>query len=300
MGFATFYQEHFGGAHSKTQLYLGFALFFAGVTLALSGIVWLLVGDAYYPDLGELLSRDQVKLSVYLAALGLPLIFFGAGLTLPSRKIIHLVAGIGSLICLYGSFRFNEAFRTDVNEFQGIDAVIGSYTIGLLILVTTTGLSLVINFVSRYVVLPGQEMLDPYGDQMPDIDTVMADIEREVAKQSLSWGGMGGDELSVRQIIKIRADFGEDAFVNEAAAGTTTTETHDDTGDLAFRSLMQMRGRDVHESTDDETDTQDAVAALVALRKAKQVELERSWWYRFKRWFFSLFLGRRDGKAGGR
>lgn len=299
--FADFYRKHLGGTESAAQLYAGFGVFTAGVVLCAVGVIVFLFGDLIFDLPSEgFINQERIKLPAFLGLLGLPLLFFGIQLTLPARKVIHLLSGVGALVCLWGALWFNQAYPGE--EWLRGDAVdvISLYTLGLVVLVVTTGVGLVVNFVSRFVVLPGQEVLDPWDEfgREPSIDEIMADIEREVSRQNLSWGGMEGPS-GIQNVVRMKMDFGEGAVVSSGKAGLVTELPADEEAESGYMELLRMRGRDTKESSsDDESETDLAINTLKALRQARQEELERSWWYRFKRWFFSLFLGdRRRGKG---
>lgn len=291
------YRRHFGGTQSSAQLYGGFAAFFAGAALGLVGIMVVLSGDFLIEE-----SSSRYKIGILIASLGMPLLFMGLQLTLPSRLVIHVLAGLGAAVCLAGVILFTQAWPGQWGPRAELDRsgqVIGVYTLGLVLLVTTTAMALVVNFVSRHMVLPGHELDDDLfadPDRPVTMDEVMRDIEREVARQKLTWGGVEGDRLP-REFLKLRADFGPDATVSHGRAGKIT-ETMANEMDLAFTSLARLRGTEGRE-TADEDDTSVAIDALKALRRARQAELEASWWYRFKRWLVTLFTGKTDRSHNG-
>lgn len=290
--FAAAYRRHFGGTESALQLYSGFTAFFAGVALGLAGILVVLSGDL-------LIASDHARheAGIFTAALGMILLFMGLQLTLPSRLIIHAAAGIGALVCVVATALFLQAYPLDWGPRAANDGsrqVILLYTLGLVLLLTTTAMALVVNFVSRHMVLPGRELEDDIfadPDRPVSMEEVMRDIEREVARQKLTWGGIEGDRLP-QQLLKLKADFGPGATVSQGRAGKVT-ETMANEMDIAYTALARLRGTEGREVSD-EDDTSTAIEALKALRRARQVEMEASWWYRFKRWLVTLFTGKRS------
>ncbi len=288
---AAAYRRHFGGSQSAWQLYGGFAAFFAGTALGLIGILMVLGGDLLIEE-----ESARYKAGIFIASLGMPLIFMGLQLTLPSRLVIHALAGLGAAVCLVGVVYFLQAWPAEWGPRADVDRsaqVIGIYTLGLVLVVTTTAMALVVNFVSRHMVLPGQELDDEMfndPDRPVSMEEVLRDIEREVGRQKLTWGGMEEDRLP-REFLKLRADFGPGATVSHGRAGKVT-ETLANEMDSAFTSLARLRGTEGREVSGDD-DTAMAIDALKALRRARQAEMERSWWYRFKRWLVTLFTGKR-------
>jgi hypothetical protein len=288
------YRRHFGGTQSSTQLYGGFVAFFMGAALGLLGILLVIGGEPLIEE-----SSARYKAGILMASLGMVLLFMGLQLTLPSRLAIHAFAGIGAAVCLVGVFMFYQAWPYHWNQAASDRSgqVIGIYTLGLVLLVTTTAMALVVNFISRHMVLPGQELADDMfndPDKPVSMEDVMRDIEREVARQKLTWGGMEDDRLP-REFLKLKADFGPDAMVSHGRAGKIT-ETMANEMDIAFTSLARLRGVEGREVSG-EDDTSTAIDALRALRAARQAEMERSWWYRFKRWLVTLFTGKPAVKA---
>ncbi len=283
------YRHLFGAAQSPIQLYTGFVAFFTGAAMGLLGILLVISGELL---IEEIWVRNRA--GILIAALGGPLIFMGLQLTLPSRFVIHAISGVGVVICLIAIFIFYQAWPHEWGPQAEIDRsgqVIGIYTIGLVLLFVTTAMALIVNFVSRHMVLPGQEDPDDLfadRDRPVTMDEVMRDIEREVSRQKLTWGGMEDDRLP-REYLKLRADFGPGATVSKGSAGKVT-ETKATEMEHAFSSLARLRGVEGRETSGDD-DTATAIDALKALRRARQVELEASRWYRFKRWLVSLFSG---------
>lgn len=292
------YRKTVGGTQSKPQLYAGFTLFFAGAIAGVASLVVLAAGNGLIEDL-----RLRREFAGILGGIAFPAFFFGLQLTLPSRWLIQMVAGLGAAVMLFSTWLFSTVYPHEWNQI-GADRsteVIGWLVLGLVLLVTTVALSLVLNYVSRFVALPGQEHVDDvyaeYGRE-PTMEEILGDIEREVGRQGLTWGGMSGAQLA-NQMVKIRADFGADAIINPTAKAGKVVSFQDTSDENAFQALLKMRGRD-RDQTSAADDTEGAIATLKALRQKAQAERERSWWYRFKRWVISLFTGGRPPSAGGR
>ncbi len=288
------YRNLIGTTQTPVQLYGGLTSFFAGCAMGLIGILIVLSGDILIEEVAT-----RYKVGILIAALGMPLLFMGLQLTLPSRFIIHAIAGAGAMVCLVALLLFNQAWPDQWGPRAEDDRsiqVIGIYTLGLVLLVTTTAMALVVNFISRHMVLPGQELDDDLftdPDRPVSMEEVLRDIEREVGRQKLTWGGMEDDRLP-REYLKLKADFGPGATVSQGRAGTVT-KTQAKEMDVAFTSLARLRGTEGREVSGDD-DTAMAIDALRALKAARQAEMERSWWYRFKRWLVGLFTGRRPSR----
>ncbi|MBW3583296.1 MAG: hypothetical protein KY455_09385 [Euryarchaeota archaeon] len=285
--FLDFYRKHIAGTQSDVQLYVGFMLFFAGFVMGLSGILVAIFSEPLIPAL-----EARIEFGTILSSLGLVLIFFGIELTLPARTPVHLAATAGAIVCIVAVFQFIEFYPDDWRT-RGVDRstdVIGLYTLGLMILVTTTALALVVNFVSRHATLPGHELDDIYtdSDRPVTMEEILRDIEREVGRQNLTWGGVS-ESSKIEHRVKIKAGFGPGSYVRGSAGKVTETPV-DEASEFAYTELMRLRGRE-GKGKASEDDTQRAVDALVALKRARQEELERSWWYRFKRWLVALFTG---------
>lgn len=284
------YRKVIGGTKSTPQLYLGFALFFSGAALGISALTILAASDAVIQD-----AASRRELAGILAGIGFPLTFFGLQLTLPARLLIQIVAGVGAAIMLFATWLFASLYPEQWNQVtvDRSSEVVSWLVVGVAILVTTVALSLVLNYVSRFVALPGQEQVDIYADRdrEPTMEEILADIEREVSRQGLTWGGMSDAQLAT-QMVKIRADFGDDAVINPTGKAGTVTTFSDTPDEAAYHALLKMRGRERgHMHEDDETGA--AIATLRALRQKAIQEQERSWWYRFKRWLVGLFTGGR-------
>lgn len=282
------YRDLFGTTGSPLQLYGGFTAFTAGCAMGLAGILIALSGEVFIEE-----HHLRYKTGILIAAIGLPLIFMGLQVTLPSRFIIHAIAGAGMLVCyasvllFYSAWPYQWGPRSDVDRSA---QVIGVYTMGLVLLVTTTAAAIVTNFVTRHLaLLRGREQdLDDIFDGKREVtmEEVLRDIEREVARQKLTWGGVEEDRLP-KEYLKLSADFGPDATISKGGAGVITM-TKASEMQSAFDSLARLRGVEGREVAD-EDDTKIAIEALRALRAARKAERERSWRCRIKRMFVGLF-----------
>ncbi|MFC7154935.1 permease [Halomarina halobia] len=254
------YRRHIGEPERRVDVYLGFALFFGGLGLGLSGLA-LFVYEGTLPGPGKTYWFREIAFAV--GASGLPTLLLGVTVLLPVERRARYAALGGATICLVAVALFvgTYPYQWDVRggpdySVQGV----GIYAVGLVAVVAATAAALVSYHVERALPTESGDETSP-DPEVPD-EQVRHDIDDALASAELSWGG-------VRKVETQRIQFGESAATESidrsGLEGVAPTSHRSEGVDGAVAGLKRLRGNEDRTARGGGTD--DQTAALRQLRE---------------------------------
>lgn len=267
----TLYRRYLGEPEQLSDVYVGFALFFGGVTMAALGVVVFLWSSTLPPEPGLRWQLREVAIS--LAMLGLPAFLLSVVVLLPTDRRAVAGGATGGAISLVavGLFVANYPRNWNVNGPDASALGVSVYAAGVVIATAAVGAALVSNYIARTESAPPVDAPEdadgtgPGGDGASVSDEqVRADIDDALSNTELSWGGVEKDDT---KRLKIRTDDSDiDRSSLDTASATESRSTGSDVDD-AVDGLQQLRGGKTEQATGEGTDEQ--ASALQDLRERR-------------------------------
>ncbi len=258
------YREFIGEPDSRTDVYLGFGVFFAGLGLGLVGLVLfaiergLLAGDVFWLR----------QLAFATGALGLPLVFGSVVVLLPAdRRALYVAAG-GLIMTLVAIAFFVAVYPDNWNfgadySLQGV----AIYAVGLVSVLAATGSALVGYHVERVQGGPaGPSDAAETGEREPAVtdEQVQRDIEEAMADTEISWGGV--EKVETEQLT-----ITSDADIEGQQLDSASARVHRSRGvDEQLSALKGLQGGE--QRTGSGRGVDDQSSKLQALREQQRQE----------------------------
>jgi hypothetical protein len=276
-----FYRRYVGDPDRAVDVYAGFGLFFVGLGLGVVGVAVFLYSATLPPNSISMYSVREV--AAVAAALGLPGLLLGVVVLLPVDRRMRYLGSAGSAVSVVAVGWFVTVYPYDWNVPEPPDysaQVVALYSAGLVAVIAATGAALVAHRVEQaadgVTVDPDSTATTRSADDGTETDAeavtdeaVRADIERELEKTELTWGGV---ERSEGRRLQLDTSVVDDADVDPGTLSGSATETRttSSTVDDAVSQLAGLQGGTQNtasgESTDDQAD------ALRALREQQRAE----------------------------
>lgn len=259
------YRAYIGEPDRRTDVYLGFALFFGGLGLGLVGLFLFVIERAV---LGGLVFWLR-EIAFAIGAIGLPLVLVAVVVLLPAdRRVMYVAAGglviviasIGFFVAVYPS---NWNYGTPDYSLHGVTV----YAVGLISVLAATGSSLVGYHIERVEDGTAAET-EPDADEAAEPDVtdarVQQDIEEAMADTDISWGGV---ERVETETLKITPDEElEGQSLDQSSAKVHRSSSIDD----QLSALQGLKGGE--QRTDSGSGVDDQAAALKELREQQRRE----------------------------
>ena len=276
-----YYRRYVGDPDRAVDVYAGFGLFFVGLGLGVVGVAVFLYSATLPPNSISMYSVREV--AAVAAALGLPGLLLGVVVLLPVDRRMRYLGSAGSAVSVVAVGWFVTVYPYDWNVPEPPDysaQVVALYSTGLVAVIAATGAALVAHRVEQaadgVTVDPDSTATTRSADDGTETDAeavtdeaVRADIERELEKTELTWGGV---ERSEGRRLQLDTSVVDDADVDPGTLSGSATETRttSSTVDDAVSQLAGLQGGTQNtasgESTDDQAD------ALRALREQQRAE----------------------------
>lgn len=275
------YRRYIGEPERRRDVYLGFGLFFGGITFATVGVL-VFVWSSTYPQSADLFWQLR-EIAIALSAVGLPTFLSSLIVLLPVDRRAEYATAVGSVICLVGVGLFVLAYPYNWNV-SGADASVqgvATYALGLVVLVASIGSALVTDYIERANTgsaggespAASTETGETSGDAAESVsaDQVARDIEDAMADAELSWGGV--EKTDTKRLTfntnEAEAEIDRSSFDR---VGANESRSEGDGVDDAVDSLQQFRGEDTEQATGQSTDQQADALSQLRERKAHQQE----------------------------
>jgi len=275
-----YYRRYIGDPERTVDVYAGFGLFFVGLGLGVVGVAVFLYSATLPPNTIPMYSVREV--AAVAAALGLPGLLLGVVVLLPVDRRMLYLGGAGSATTVVAIGWFVTVYPYDWNVPEPPDysaQVVALYSVGLVAVIAATGAALVAHRVEQATgsvavdpdstaTAQSSESADDATETVTD-EAVRADIERELDKTELTWGGV---ERSKGRRLQLDTSVVDDADIDPGTLSGSATETRTTSGtvDDAVSQLAGLQGGTQNtasgESTDDQAD------ALRALREQQRAE----------------------------
>lgn len=262
------YRRYIGEPEGRTDVYVGFALFFGGIGIAMTALVLFLWGSTHEAHTLDSAYYDLIQPAYALGMLSLPAMMLGIVVLLPSeRRMLYTSIG-GAVITAAAVGGFLYAYPTNWHFVRDVDytvEVVATYAVGLSGLIASTGAALVAHYLdlarqAKTVEIDDTDEDDEFSDAdvQRDIDEAMEDVE-------LSWGGVEKTEHK-------RLSFSENDLEGvsiDASAGTKTTRSSG--VDAQVDGLKGLKGGETKKTTSSST-VDDQTSKLKELREQKRGE----------------------------
>lgn len=270
------YRRYVGEPDRVADVYVGFGLFFGGVTLGVLAVVvfgWstTVPMSAFHMQLRETAGA--------LGLVGLPAFLLSVPVLLPADRRGTYAAALGGLVCLGGVGVFVASYPHHWNVTGTTDnSTLGVfvYAVGLMLLVGAGGAGLVAARVER-ARLAGEggpasaSGGGAGGGASEDVsaEQVERDIEEAMSNSELSWGGVEKTETT-----RLKIDTGDDDVDRSNLTTENANVSRSESTDSAVSGLKKLRGNESNEATGAGAD--DQVAALKELRERQAAEAAES------------------------
>jgi hypothetical protein len=264
------YEQYLGEPETETEVYSGFGLFFGGVAFAVLGLLLFTIGAGVY-GLREPGYFSLAQPGYLFGLLSVPLALMGVVVLLPTSRRIVTAAFVGLAFAVVAAGAFLWAYPTMWFEFGPWNTlfVVGTYAVGLAIIIATTGSALVAHRLAQGgEANAGTTTADSDGDGTStesisdaeiesDIDAAMSDVE-------ISWGGV---EKTETRRLNFSTDYADEASGSLDVEAEQTVSTGG--VDAEVEGLKQLKGGEKDVETADGT-VDDETAALRELKDRKR------------------------------
>jgi len=272
------YRTYIGEPDREIDVYLGFALFFAGIGFGIAAFVIGAVGQltgAGGPS-ADFIYREA---AIGVGMLALPATLSSVVVLLPVSKRAVYGAVAGSTVALVGLGLFIWAYPYNWAVGSGPTysiQVLFVYGVGLAVLLAATGGALVAYHIDRAKPRPGDFSADE-SDDSDDItdEQIESDIESAMEDVDLTWGGVErseGSDLTIRETeseadmdvagLDVEAERVHRSGVDEQVAGLAmvkggqkTTDRSESTVDDQTNKLAELRERKRKEAENEDDET---------------------------------------------
>jgi hypothetical protein len=269
--FVELYKAYIGEPDRRTDIYVGFALFFGGLGVGLIGLFLFAIERAALE--GEVFWVREIAFSI--GAVGLPLILVAVVVLLPADRRTMYVAAGGLVIVLASIVFFVSVYPSNWNygrdySLHGVTI----YAVGLITILAATGTALVGYHIERVGggatsgatagsdadSKSGTESADPAATEAQ----VQQDIEDAMAGTEISWGGVERVETEQLQITPDEDLEGQS--LDQSSANVHRSSSIDN----ELSALQGLKGGE--QRTDSGSGVDDQAAALKELREKQQQE----------------------------
>lgn len=269
------YRNYIGEPDRRTDVYLGFALFFGGLGLGLIGLALFGIERAVLA--GEVFWLREIAFAG--GAFGLPLVLFSVVVLLPAdRRALYVAAG-GLAVTIVAIAFFVSVYPSDWNagadySLRGVTI----YAVGVVSVLASTGAALVSYHIERVSGGPAAaEEADETADPEVTDEQVQRDIDEAMSSTEINWGGVEKVETERLNITPDAELEGEN--LDQSSAKVHRSKSVDD----QLSALQGLKGGENRTDTSDSVD--DQAAALQELREQQRKEAEAepdSLWERLK------------------
>lgn len=261
------YRRYIGEPEAETDVYLGFGLFFAGISFAAIALVLFLIGTMThgFRESGYFAFAQPAYL---LGMLALPIALVSIVVLLPTQRRVEYIAAGGIAITLLAGAGFLYVYPADWWEFgmQETLMVVATYAVGLTLVIAANGAALVAHQLEQVRAPTPSEIT---GDEAIERETVSeeqvrADIEDAMQDVELSWGGIMKDK---HRRLELSADYADD-YAGDIDVEATTTMSEGSVDDQVAQ-LQALKGGQ-QQTAESPSTVDDQTAALRELKQQKE------------------------------
>ncbi|PSP83502.1 permease [Halobacteriales archaeon QS_6_64_34] len=267
------YRAYIGEPDREVDVYLGFALFFAGIGFGIAAFVIGAIGQVTGAG-GASADFIYREAAIATGMLALPATLSSVVVLLPVSKRAVYGAAAGSAVSLVGLGGFIWAYPYQWARPPGPTysvQVLFIYGVGLAALLAATGGALVAYHIDRAKPRPGDFTAEDEetGEEITD-EQIQQDIESAMEDVDLTWGGVERTEGSD---LKIRPSEGE-GDMDIQGMDVEAERVHRSSVDEQVQGLAMVKGG--QKTTDrSESTVDDQTNKLAELRKQKREEAKQ-------------------------
>ena len=267
------YRAYIGEPDREVDVYLGFALFFAGIGFGIAAFVIGAIGQVTGAG-GASADFIYREAAIATGMLALPATLSSVVVLLPVSKRAVYGAAAGSAVSLVGLSGFIWAYPYQWARPPGPTysvQVLFIYGVGLAALLAATGGALVAYHIDRAKPRPGDFTAEDEetGEEITD-EQIQQDIESAMEDIDLTWGGVERTEGSD---LKIRPSEGE-GDMDIQGMDVEAERVHRSSVDEQVQGLAMVKGG--QKTTDrSESTVDDQTNKLAELRKQKREEAKQ-------------------------
>lgn len=267
------YRSYIGEPDREIDVYLGFALFFAGIGL---GIAAFVIGAA-----GQLTGAGgrgagfvYREAAIAVGMLALPATLSSVVVLLPVSRRAVLGAAVGSAVAITGLGLFVWAYPYNWAVGPGPTysiQVLFVYGIGLAALLAATGGALVTHHIDQAKPRPGDFVESDEGSETAELtdEEIEEDIESAMSDVDLTWGGVERDDGTELKLNTTAAEEEMDVGGLDVEAERVTRSGVDE----QVAGLTTVKGGEKNTNRS-ESNVDDQIDQLSKLREQKRAEAE--------------------------
>lgn len=262
------YYEYIGEPAKERDIYAGFGLFFAGVTLAVVGFCLFLYSNSL--ESGSTLYWQIREAALVVGFVGLPSVLLSVVVLLPVGFKTRVISAAGTLFCLVATIILIDVFPYGWTTSAGANGsvwTISVYATGLVTLVASTGAALVAHYVQRATV-PTEQTGTVASSESSSESVSKADVDDDIKQAmegtELSWGGVDQQNNTKRLNLDMPETDPDLNKTNIENTEATTTRADSNNVDDAVDGLKQLQGGE--SKTERSTGTEEQVDALTQFR----------------------------------
>lgn len=262
------YRRYIGEPDGRTDVYVGFGLFLAGIALAISALA-LFLWSTNFERGGEYFALTGPAYA--MGMLSVPALMLGITVLLPASRKVLVVSVLGAGLAAAATGLFVQVYPEYWNFMQEIDytaEVTALYATGLAGISASTGAALIAHYLdmARTVEAIDREgATDEDVDDDPSIsdDVIQQDIEDAMEGVELSWGGVEKDDNTHLQFT--------DHEFDEVNVDVEATTTRSSGVDSQVAGLKGLKGGDTKTKTSTAT-VDDQTQKLKELQQQRDAE----------------------------
>lgn len=270
------YRRYLGEPSAVSDVYLGFALFFGGLTIGIIGLLLFLLSSGIGPTSTGYWQLRELAISA--ALLGMPAFVLSIVVLLPVDVRAVYVGAAGGVVCLIaiGVFvaSYPQSWNVPGRDYSPIGVTV--YAGGVAVLVASTGAALVAYHLDRRsggTVRQSVDVTEPNAESEETVSTaqVEEDIASAVAASDLTWGGV--EQAKTRRLELVTdsgPEFSRSGLTTAPAARESTDATEVES---AVSELRKLRGWQPETATGSDVDEQ--TTALRRLKDEQEGEEDR-------------------------
>lgn len=261
------YEQYIGEPEARTDVYVGFGLFFGGIALAFVGLLAFLYSGTLPAQRPPFWAWREPAYA--LGMVSLPMALLGILVLLPIKQRAIYVGVAGSAITFLAVVAFALIYPYSWNV-KGTDysgPVVLLYGVGLAAVLASTGAALVAHQIQQ--VKPGPADIEPPEEEEPEESYSDEEIRQDIADAmdsvDITWGGVEKDE-GTSLSLNIDEERIDTSGMNVEAKKVKSSST-----DAAVQGLKALKGgqKNTQKST---TTVDDQTSKLTELKERRRKE----------------------------
>lgn len=266
------YQQYIGEPEARTDVYVGFGLFFGGIALAFVALVLFLYSGTLPAERPPFWAWREPAYALGMVSLPTALLGILVLLPIKARAIYAGVAGsaITFLAVILFAVVYPYSWNVPGTDYSGPVVVV--YGIGLAAVLASTGAALVAHQIQQ--VKPGPADIEPMEEEEPEEsysdEEIRRDIEDAMDDVDITWGGVEKEEGSS---LSLNID---EESIDTSGMNVDAKKVRSSSTDSAVQGLKALKGgqKKTAKSTSTVDDQTSKLTELKNRRREEQAEKE--------------------------